>query len=81
MSYGFVKAHHEAILNDIVDTMVPAYGNMPSATQSDVAQVWIDEVLNVRHDLRPSFYRALRILGDNAGTDPHECLSQLQRTD
>jgi hypothetical protein len=44
----------------LADLIIPHGEEMPSATEADVASVWIHRVLGLRADLRPDLMRALQ---------------------
>lgn len=76
---GFLDERQKVTLADISDQLIPAAHHMPSASQAHVADIWGDEVLNLRPDLREDFYRGLRIYAD-VRTDGN-ALAQLQAQD
>lgn len=57
----------------LADVLVPAFEDMPSATQADVATYWIDVALALRPDLGPGFFAALEL----AAGHPREAVAKL----
>lgn len=57
----FLDEKHQNILMELGDQLIPAAENMPSASQAHVPDIWADEVLNLRPDLREDFFRGLRV--------------------
>ena len=72
-----VSDAQRATLAALADVLVPEAEGMPSASQADVAGVWLDEVLRVRPDLQMPLEA---VLARAAGGDPREQIGRL-RTD
>jgi hypothetical protein len=48
----------------LADVLIPAEEGMPSASQADVPQRWLDEALRHRPDLDAGLHRALDVAAD-----------------
>lgn len=67
-----------ATLAALADELIPAEGEMPSASQVDVPGVLVDAVLRSRPDLGPDL---AAVLDGAAGTPPAAALDDLARSD
>ncbi|MET0766907.1 MAG: hypothetical protein ABWY50_04620 [Aeromicrobium sp.] len=56
-----------AALSHVLDAMIPAAAGMPSATEVDVADRWIDEALRLRPDLSDHHVQLLEVAGPVGG--------------
>ncbi|PWA11826.1 hypothetical protein DCC39_09310 [Pueribacillus theae] len=81
MSYGFIKEQYKVMLQSIADELIPPFEEMPSASEAEVVTVWAEEVLNLRHDLRQPFFRALRQLKEKESLGSQDSLAYLQEND
>ncbi len=50
------------IPDDVADVLIPAHGEMPSASAAGANREWLERVLSARPDLRPELERILRSL-------------------
>ena len=62
----------------LADTLIPAGGGMPSASQSGAAGEWLDAVLVARPDLAGPL---LALVGRVDGQDPAAVIADLQAND
>lgn len=81
MSTDFLKGANKAILSSVIDALIPSFEAMPSASEAEVVSHWANEVLNIRHDLRESLFRALRVLDKLESNEAKEKLNALQKQD
>ncbi len=75
----FLDEKQQTVLAELSDQLIPAVEDMPSASQAHVPDIWADEVLNLRADLREDFFRGVRVYESlrNHGN----ALAQLQAQD
>jgi hypothetical protein len=58
----------------LADVLIPAAEGMPSASQAEVPQRWLDEALRHRPDLEPRLHGALDVAAD---LPPDEAIERL----
>ena len=63
---------------DLADTLIPAGGGMPSASESGAAGEWLDAVLAARPDL---YEPLLALVGRVDGQNPAAAIADLQAND
>ena len=56
-----------AVFIAVADVLIPADGEMPTASAVDVGGPALDRILSLRHDLKEDFFRGIRSI---AGKDP-----------
>ena len=67
-----------ALFAALADVLIPAAGNMPSASQAGVAGTWLDHVLAARTDLAAGL---ADVLGKARGSKPTEAIALLKAGD
>jgi choline dehydrogenase-like flavoprotein len=60
------------------DVLIPAAGGMPSASEANAHEKWLDRVLAARPDLEPPL---VALLGEAAGREAAEAVERLQAED
>ena len=78
---AFIKSTDKILLKPLVDAMIPAYEDMPAASDADLLEIHAERVLELRQDLRDPFRRAMRALKDIGDKTPEEFLVDIQKDD
>lgn len=73
-----LAAEQRQTLEVLADVLIPADGDMPSASEAGVGRKWVDRVLAARSDLHEALERVLR---EAKGREPDEELRRLEETD
>ena len=71
---AFIKEADKALLKPLVDAMIPAYGDMPSASEADLLDIHAERVLELRQDFRGPYRRIIKALKEMEGKTPEEFL-------
>lgn len=73
-----LTTHQRDRLATIADVLIPAAEGMPSATEADVPNTWIDHALGYRPDLAEGLAAALEAAGDLPADEAVEHLNSTQ---
>ncbi len=76
----FMNDRQQALFAQIAEELIPTVNDMPGASQAHVPDIWADEALNLRMDLREDFFRGLRVFDATRGGLKNR-LAQLQEQD
>jgi len=74
----FIEDDLRATFISIADVLIPAYENLPVASEVDVGGPILDRILSLRDDIRDSFFRGLRAA---AGKSPDVAARELNEQD
>lgn len=75
---GWISDNDRAVYREIADALLPAYGELPAASEAGVADEMLDKVLGWRSDLAPEILRGIATARE---LSPEEALKQLETDD